>query len=182
MISGFSVEGSALDDGPSEISVLSVESPALVNDEICCLAGNVSKMRRLPASCKSSDSQYATTDMCSSTSAVRYCRNEGTCTRTYAHKYLWQGVHCQVICTKWPYHRLNDSSTLGSQVLLYQRQHRRRNKCPPAAKDQALRGARLKALLALDFCLRILGCSCKSPGREICHYGYVQEYTGFPYP
>ena len=37
-----------------------------------------------------------------------------------------------------------------------QRRHRRRNKRPPAAKDQALRGARLKALLALDFCQRIL--------------------------
>ena len=134
------------------------------------------------SSCKSPDSQYATTDMCSSTPAVRCRRNEGTCTQTYAHKYLWQGLHCQVICTKWPNHRLNDSSTLGSQVLLYQRQHRRRNKCPPAAKVQQLRGARLKALLALDFCLRILGCSCKSPGRAICHYGYVQEYTGFPYP
>ena len=113
-------------------------------------------------SCKSPDSQYATTDMCSSTPAVRCRRNEGTCTRTYAHKYLWQGVHCQVICTKWPYHRLNDSSTLGSQVLLYQQQHRRRNKCPPAAKDQALRGARLKALLALDFCLFMRGRSWKS--------------------
>ena len=133
-------------------------------------------------SCKSPDSQYATTDMCSSTPAVRCRRNEGTCTQTYAHKYLWQGLYCQVICTKWPYHRLNDSSTLGSQALLYQRQNRRRNICPPAAKVQPLRGARLKALLALDFCLRILGCSCKSPGRAICHYGYVQEYTGFPYP
>ena len=113
-------------------------------------------------SCKSPDSQYATTDMCSSTPAVRYCRNEGTCTRTYTHKYLWQGVHCQVICTKWPYHRLNDSSTLGSQALLYQRRHRRRKICPPAAKVQALRGARLKALLALDFCLFMRSRSWKS--------------------
>ena len=32
----------------------------------------------------------------------------------------------------------------------------------PAAKVQALRGARLKALLALDFCVRILGSSCNS--------------------
>ena len=40
--------------------------------------------------------------------------------------------------------------------------HRRRNKCPPAAKVQALRGARLKALLAIDFCLCIRGCSCNS--------------------
>ena len=31
--------------------------------------------------------------------------------------------------------------------------HRSRNKRPPAAEDQALRGARLKALLAVDFCL-----------------------------
>ena len=73
-----------------------------------------------------------------------------------------------MICTKWPYHRLNDSSTLGSQALLYQRQHRRRKIRPPAAKVQALRGARLKALLALDFCLCIRGCSCISPGRAIC--------------
>ena len=103
------------------------------------------------SSCKSPDSQYATTDMCSSTPAVRCRRNEGTCTQTYAHKYLWQGLYCQVICTKWPYHRLNDSSTLGSQALLYQRQHRRRKIRPPAAKVQPLRGARLKAPLALDF-------------------------------
>ena len=40
--------------------------------------------------------------------------------------------------------------------------HRRRNKCHPAAKDQALRGARLKALLALDFCLGMRGHSCNS--------------------
>ena len=45
---------------------------------------------------------------------------------------------------------------------LYQRRHRRRNKCTPAAKDQALRGARLKALLALDFCLCMRGRSCNS--------------------
>ena len=32
-----------------------------------------------------------------------------------------------------------------------QSQHRRRNQRPPAAEGQALRGARLKALLALDF-------------------------------
>ena len=44
---------------------------------------------------------------------------------------------------------------------LYQRRHRRRNKRPPAAKGQALRGARLKALLALDFCLFMRGSSCK---------------------
>ena len=35
------------------------------------------------------------------------------------------------------------------------------SKCPPAAKDQALQGDRLKALLALDFCLCMLGRSCK---------------------
>ena len=40
--------------------------------------------------------------------------------------------------------------------------HRRRNKCPPAAKGQALRGASLKALLALDFCLFMRGHSWKS--------------------
>ena len=40
--------------------------------------------------------------------------------------------------------------------------HRRRNKCPPAAKGQALRGASLKALLALDFCLGMRGHSCNS--------------------
>ena len=113
-------------------------------------------------SCNSPDSQYATTDIFSDTPAVRCRRNEGTCTRTYAHKYLWQGLYCQVICTKWPYHRLNDSSTLGSQALNYQRQHRRRKIRPPAAKVQPLRGARLKALLALDFCLCIRGCSCNS--------------------
>ena len=33
---------------------------------------------------------------------------------------------------------------------------------PPAAKVQALRGARLKALLALDFCLFQRGSSCNS--------------------
>ena len=36
---------------------------------------------------------------------------------------------------------------------------------PPAAKVQALRGARPKALLALDFCLRMRGRSCK-PDRQ----------------
>ena len=40
--------------------------------------------------------------------------------------------------------------------------HRRRNQRPPAAKDQAPRGARLKALLALDFCLGMRGHSCNS--------------------
>ena len=35
------------------------------------------------------------------------------------------------------------------------------SKCPPAAKDQALQGDRLKALLALDFCLFIRGRLCK---------------------
>ena len=45
---------------------------------------------------------------------------------------------------------------------LYQRRHRRRNKRHPAAKGQALRGARLKALLALDFCLCMRGRSCNS--------------------
>ena len=44
-----------------------------------------------------------------------------------------------------------------------QSQHRRRNKCPPEAKGQALRGSRLKALrTALDFCLFIRGRSCNS--------------------
>ena len=43
-----------------------------------------------------------------------------------------------------------------------QLQHRRRNKASPAAKVQPLRGARLKALLALDFCLCILGHSWNS--------------------
>ena len=33
---------------------------------------------------------------------------------------------------------------------------------PPAAKDQALRGAHLKALLALDFYLFMRGHSCNS--------------------
>ena len=69
------------------------------------------------SSCKSPDSQYATTDMCSSTPAVRCRRNEGTCTRHHAHKYLWPGLHCQV-CTKWPYLHLHDSTTLGSHALL----------------------------------------------------------------
>ena len=60
--------------------------------------------------------------MCSSTPAVRCRRNEGTCTRHHAHKYLWPGLHCQV-CTKWPYLglpdiRLHDSITLGSQAFL----------------------------------------------------------------
>ena len=36
------------------------------------------------------------------------------------------------------------------------RRHRRRNIRSPAAKVQALRGARLRALLALDFCLGYL--------------------------
>ena len=36
------------------------------------------------------------------------------------------------------------------------------SKCPPAAKDQALQGARLKSLLALDFCLGMRGRSCNS--------------------
>ena len=84
-------------------------------------------------------------------------------------------------------------------------QHRRRNKCPPEAKGQALRGSSLKALLALDFCLFMRGHSWKSLIRcisaellvysiqagisawyfvqtwqSICHYGYVKKYTGFP--
>ena len=50
-------------------------------------------------SCNSPDSQYAATGMHGSTPAVRCRQNEGTCTRTYAHKYLWQGIHCQVNCT-----------------------------------------------------------------------------------
>ena len=118
--------------------------------------------------------------MCSSTPAVRCRRNEGTCTQTYAHKYLWQGLYCQVICTKWPYHRLNDSSTLGSQALLYQRQHRRRKIRPPAAKVQALRGARLKALLALDFCLCMLGRSCKSLDSQYATTDTCRSTQGFP--
>ena len=40
--------------------------------------------------------------------------------------------------------------------------HRRRNKRPPAAEGQAPRGALLKALLALDFCLFMRGHSCNS--------------------
>ena len=40
--------------------------------------------------------------------------------------------------------------------------HRRRNKASPAAKVQALWGTRLKALLALDFCLFMRGHSCNS--------------------
>ena len=68
------------------------------------------------SSCKP-DRRYATTDMCSSTPAVRCRRNEGTCTRHHAHKYLWPGLHCQV-CTKWPYLHLHDSTTLGSHALL----------------------------------------------------------------
>ena len=40
--------------------------------------------------------------------------------------------------------------------------HRRRNQRPPAAEGQALRGARLKALLALDFCLFMHSRSCNS--------------------
>ena len=51
-------------------------------------------------SCNSPDSQYANTDMCGDTPAARCRQNEGTCTRTYAHKYLWQGIHCQVNCTR----------------------------------------------------------------------------------
>ena len=53
----------------------------------------------------------------------------------------------------------------GSAAYLFrqrQSRHRRRNKRHPAAKDQALRGARLKALLALDFCLCMRGHSCNS--------------------
>ena len=88
----------------------------------CSCISSRRELQRGP-SCKSPDSQYATTDICGSTPAVRCRRNEGTCTRTYAHKYLWQGLHCQVICTKWPYLglpdiRLHDSITLGSQAFL----------------------------------------------------------------
>ena len=42
------------------------------------------------------------------------------------------------------------------------RRHRRRNIRHPAAKVQTLRGARPKALLALDFCLGMRGRSCNS--------------------
>ena len=40
------------------------------------------------------------------------------------------------------------------------------SKASPAAKVQALRGDRLKALLALDFCLGIRGRSCNSPDSQ----------------
>ena len=66
------------------------------------------------------------------------------------------------VCTKWPYLRLPDNTTHGSRGVALSRQHRRRNKRHPAAKGQALRGARLKALLALDFCLGMRGHSCNS--------------------
>ena len=55
-----------------------------------------------------------------------------------------------------------------------QRRHRRRNKCPPAAKVQALRGARLKALLALDFCLGMRGRSHNSTRYGISAWLFVQ--------
>ena len=66
-------------------------------------------------SCKSPDSQYATTDTCRGTPAVRCRRNEGTCTRHHAHKYLWQGIHCQVICTKRPYLLPADGTAFRSE-------------------------------------------------------------------
>ena len=64
----------------------------------CSCISSRRELQRGP-SCKSPDSQYATTDICGSTPAVRCRRNEGTCTRHHAHKYLWQGIHCQVNCT-----------------------------------------------------------------------------------
>ena len=65
-------------------------------------------------SCNSPDSQYATTDICSDTPAVRCRRNEGTCTRHHAHKYLWQCIHCQV-CTKRPYLLPADGTAFRSE-------------------------------------------------------------------
>ena len=64
-----------------------------------------------------------------------------------------------------PFSRLGDKflHCLFLRRVLYlfivqcQRQHRRRNIRPPEAKGQALRGARPKALLALDFCLFMRG-------------------------
>ena len=47
-------------------------------------------------------------------------------------------------------------------IVQCQRRHRRRNQRPPAAKDQTLRGARLKALLALDYWLFVRCRSCNS--------------------
>ena len=63
----------------------------------------------------SPDSQYATTDTCRSTPAVRCRRNEETCTRHHAHKYLWQGHRCLLICTKRPYLLPANGTTLRSE-------------------------------------------------------------------
>ena len=53
---------------------------------------------------------------------------------------------------------------------------------PWASKTNRMRGeARFEHRNFRDICL-LRGSSCISPGRAICHYGYVQEYTGFPYP
>ena len=56
---------------------------------------------------------------------------------------------------------------------------RRRNQRPPAAEGQALRGARLKALLALDFCLFMRGRSCK-PDSQYATTDTCRSTQGFP--
>ena len=49
----------------------------------------------------------------------------------------------------------------------------------PAAKVQALRGARLRALLALDFCLFQRGSSCK-PDSQYATTDMSRSTQGFP--
>ena len=61
-------------------------------------------------------------------------------------------------------------------------QHRRRNQRPPVAKGQALRGARLKALLALDFCPFMRGRSCKSPDSQHATTDTCRSTQGPPDP
>ena len=90
-----------------------------------------------------------------------------------------------LICSIWLCRKLLCFKYLlvtGSAAYLFrqrQSRHRRRNKRHPAAKGQALRGARLKALLALDFCLFMRGSSCESPGSQYATTDTCRSTQGF---
>ena len=84
--------------------------------------------------------------------------------------YASFGLHqlALLICSIWLCRKLLCFKYLlatGSAAYHFRQRrsrHRRRNQRHPAAEGQALRGARPKALLALDFCLCVRGHSCNS--------------------
>ena len=83
--------------------------------------------------------------------------------------YASFGLHqlALLICSIWLCRKLLCFKYLlatGSAAYHFRQRrsrHRSRSKRPPAAEGQALWGTRLKALLALDFCLFMRGRSCK---------------------